>query len=68
MAKIFIVADTDKQNRPKDLNDLEQRFWEVRQRIPQPAVKAPGNNMNFAEKAFTLFKDCGLITKKMLSF
>ena len=61
---IFVVSDTDKQDRPIDVEDLKTRFNEITALIPQPPVREPGNNMQFVEKAFTLFKDCGLITKE----
>lgn len=65
-SKVFIVADTDEQNRPVDEEDLNWRIEEIRALIPQPPVKITGNNMRFVEKAFTLFKDCGYISKKNL--
>lgn len=60
----FVVSDTDKQDRPIDVEDLKTRFNEITALIPQPPVKEPDNNMRFVEKAFTLFKDCGLINKE----
>ena len=60
----FVVSDTDKQDRPTDVEDLKTRFNEITALIPQPPVREPDNNMRFVEKAFTLFKDCGLITKE----
>lgn len=60
----FVVSDTDKQNRPTDVEDFINRFNEITALIPQPPVREHDNNMRFVEKAFTLFKDCGLITKE----
>ena len=65
-SKAFIVADTDKQNRPVDEEDLNRRIEEIKALIPQPLEKTVGNNMRFVEKAFTLFKDCGFIGKENL--
>ena len=61
---VFIVSDTDKQNFPIDNADLTKRMREIRDLIPQPETRQADNNMHFAEKAFTLFKDCGLISKE----
>lgn len=60
----FVVSDTDKQDRPIDVEDFINRCNEITALIPQPPVRESDNNMRFVEKAFTLFKDCGLITKE----
>ena len=60
----FVVSDTDKQDRPIDVEDFINRCNEITALIPQPPVREPDNNMRFVEKAFTLFKDCGLINKE----
>ena len=65
---IFIVADTDKQNRPVDEEDLNSRIREIKALIPQPKIRTTGNNMMFVEKAFTLFKDCGLINEESVKY
>lgn len=64
MEFVFIVSDTDKKNFPINNADLMGRLKEISDLIPQPETKEIDNNMRFVEKAFTLFKDCGLITKK----
>lgn len=58
----FIVSDTDTKNFPKDEDDLKERLSIVAKGLPDQ-----GNNIDpFVIPAFTLFKDCGLITKKNL--
>lgn len=64
MAFVFIVSDTDKKNFPINNADLRRRLKEITDLIPQPETREIDNNMRFVEKAFTLFKDCGLITKE----
>ena len=39
---------------------LDNRLKEIERLIPQPPKKIKGNNIKFAQKAFTLLKDCGL--------
>lgn len=59
-AVIFIVSDTDEKNFPIDEADLQARLNEVKAGLPKQ-----GDNINpFIIPAFTLFKDCGLITKE----
>ena len=64
MAFVFIVSDTDKKNFPRNNADLMGRLKEITDLIPQPETREIDNNMRFVETAFTLFKDCGLITKE----
>ena len=59
----FTVADTDLQNPPRTFSELEQRCNEIKNYIP-----AQGDNKIFAEKIFTFFKDCGLITRANVAF
>lgn len=60
----FIVSDKDDQNPPRDNEDLMKRLGEIQKWIPQPPKRQRDNNMKFAKMAFTLFKDCGLITRE----
>ena len=64
----FVVSDEDKKNWPIDDNDLEARITEIFALIPQPPKREHDNNMRYVEKAFTLFKDCGLITEKYMEY
>lgn len=58
----FVVSDTDEQNFPVNMEDLQKRLEIIKKGIPQQ-----GDNINpFVIPAFTLFKDCGLITKSNL--
>lgn len=59
----FVVADTDRQNPPRTFAELRQRCDEIKDCIP-----SQGNNTRFAEKIFTFFKDCGLITRANVNF
>lgn len=53
----FVVSDTDPQYPPKTFEELKRRCDEIKREIP-----SKGDNKPFAEKLFTIFKDCGLIT------
>lgn len=58
----FVVSDTDEQNFPVDMEDLQKRLESIKKGIPQQ-----GDNINpFVIPAFTLFKDCGLINKEVV--
>ena len=59
----FVVADTEPQNPPRTFNELRQRCDEIKDLIP-----AQGDNKIFAEKIFTFFKDCELITRANINF
>ena len=59
----FVVADTDPQNPPKSFEELRNRCNEIKKELP-----AHGDNTNFTEKVFMLFKDCGLITPENIAF
>ena len=59
----FTVADTDPKFPPETFEELRQRCNEIKREIP-----ARGDNKIFAEKIFTFFKDCGLITRANVNF
>lgn len=59
----FTVADTDPQNPPKTFEEFRERCDDIKREIP-----AQGDNKSFAEKIFTFFKDCGLITPANVAF
>ena len=63
---IWTVSDTDARDFPKNNDDLDSRLKEIAALIPQPLKKIKGNNVEFAQKAFTLLKDCGLITEDII--
>ena len=62
----WTVSDTDARDFPKNKDVLDNRLKEIAELIPQPPKKIRGNNVEFAQKVFTLLKDCGLITEKII--
>ena len=63
---MWTVSDTDARDFSKDEATLDNRLKEIAALIPQPLKKRRGNNVEFAQKAFTLLKDCGLVTEKII--
>ena len=63
---MWSVSDRDLQDFPKDKDELDNRLKGIAALIPQPPKKIKGNNIEFAQKAFTLLKDCGLITENII--
>lgn len=59
----FVVSDEDRQNLPQTFTELRQRCNEIKNEI-----HAHDNNIDFAEKIFMFFKDCGLITRANIDF
>ena len=59
----FTVADTDPKFPPETFEELRQRCNEIKAEL-----HAHGDNTAFAEKIFTFFKDCGLITRTNIAF
>lgn len=59
----FVVTDTAPKYSPKTFEEFRKRCDEIKSLIP-----AQGDNTVFAEKIFTFFKDCGLITGANVAF
>ena len=48
------------------MDDLQKRWQEIAELIPQPQTRENDNKIRFTDKDFTLFADCGLIQKVLV--